>query len=323
MSRFEDIHAERITGSLTMYDRLIFKGHLTRLYVQGAARAYLWGQGVPLKNFTPYAKATTAQIADHCRALATEADRPVIYLGKTRTWGGAAYSKENTAKAIAERDGITSGVICLISSVEPCMSVMVRRRHETGEIEIFRRQRACLHHYLYLIDDEFGFMHVRIQGWMPYEIQVYVNGREWLARQLDRARIGYLRHDNSLLRIDNLERASALCERFAHRAGLGCSTPSPAWLTPSCPASPEPASGATTGWWTRPRSPPTSCSPAGVSSKRSGPTSSATPASTWARRTCWASWAASSTRPWPPRSAPTPSGVPRAGGSATGWGATG
>ncbi len=62
---------------------------------------------------------------------------------------------------------------------------------------------------------EFGFVHVRIQGWIPYECQVYINGREWLARQLDRAGIGYVRYENSLLAVDDLEAASELCERFA------------------------------------------------------------------------------------------------------------
>ncbi len=61
-------------------------------------------------------------------------------------------------------------------------------------------------------------MHVRIQGWIPYECQIYINGREWLARQLDRAGIGYVRYENSLLAVDDLEAASQLCERFAHRA---------------------------------------------------------------------------------------------------------
>ena len=41
---------------------------------------------------------------------------------------------------------------------------------------------------------------------------------EWLARQLDRAGVRYLRYDNSLQRIDNLDKASELCEQFAHRA---------------------------------------------------------------------------------------------------------
>jgi hypothetical protein len=38
-------------------------------------------------------------------------------------------------------------------------------------------------------------MHVRVHARIPYTVQVYVNGREWLARQLDTAGVGYLRHD--------------------------------------------------------------------------------------------------------------------------------
>ena len=45
-----------------------------------------------------------------------------------------------------------------------------------------------------------------------------LNGREWLARQLDKAGIGYVRDDNSLLAVDDLEAAAELCDRFAHKA---------------------------------------------------------------------------------------------------------
>ena len=204
MGAFEDVHAERITGSLAMYDRMIFKGHLTALFKQDGARCYLWSQGVALKDFTPYAKATTAQIADHCRALATSAGRPVISFDHVKT-RNRTQPKDDLAKSIAERDGVSEGIVCLISAVEPCMSFQVRKRMTTGHLEIFRRERACLHHYLYLIDPEFGFMHIRIQGWLPYEVQVYINGREWLARALDKAGVGYVRYENSLLRIDDLD----------------------------------------------------------------------------------------------------------------------
>ena len=29
---FEELHADRVVGSLAMFDRMIFKGYLTRLY---------------------------------------------------------------------------------------------------------------------------------------------------------------------------------------------------------------------------------------------------------------------------------------------------
>jgi hypothetical protein len=214
MGSFETVHAGQTTGTLVMFDRMIFKGHLSALYKQDGARCFLWSQGVALKDFAPWAKATTAQIAEHVRSLATSAGRPVIYADSPRT----DLRKEELARSIAERDGITEGIVCLISAIQPCRSFQVSKYAETGRLEIRSRERKCLHHYLYLVDPEFGFMHIRIQGWMPWEIQIYVNGREWLARQLDLAGVTYLRHDNALLRIDDLETAGRLCEHFVHKA---------------------------------------------------------------------------------------------------------
>jgi len=36
---------------------------------------------------------------------------------------------------------------------------------------------------------EVGLMHVRLQTWFPFNLQVCLNGREWLARTLDREHI--------------------------------------------------------------------------------------------------------------------------------------
>jgi hypothetical protein len=83
-------------------------------------------------------------------------------------------------------------------------------------LEIVRRRRKCLHFYLYLIDAEFGWMHVRVQSWAPYDIQVYVNGREWLARQMDRAGIGFSRSDNKITAIDDAAGVTTLCDRLRH-----------------------------------------------------------------------------------------------------------
>jgi hypothetical protein len=71
--------------------------------------------------------------------------------------------------------------------------------------------------YFYYLDRDFGLMHVRLQSWVPFSIQVCVNGWEWLARQLDRRGIGYEKRDNCFVRIADLGRAQdlmdSLCER--------------------------------------------------------------------------------------------------------------
>lgn len=211
MVTFASIQPEQTIGQLTMFDRILFKGHLTGLYPKDAFARFLSSQKVLLKDFDAYAKGVTGQLKAHARAVAEEAGRPYIYLESART------SKEDLAREIAERDGVTAGLICVLAAVEPCSTFSVRGNRETQHKEVVYQQRKCLHFYFYYLDPEFGFMHVRLQSWFPFQIQLYINGREWLARQLDEQGIGYERYDNCFLRIDDLEAAEKLCDRFAHR----------------------------------------------------------------------------------------------------------
>jgi hypothetical protein len=200
-----------------MFDRMIFKGHLLKLYRPGGVRVMLWNLGCPLTRFGEWAKAATEELCLHAQRTAEATGRPMIYLEHATT-RGSGQTKEDLARDIAERDGVEEGLVCVLRIVEPCRSFALRRNHRTHQLEVIHRERKCVHLYWYFVDPELGFIHVRLQTWLPFTIQVYVNGREWLARQLDARGIGYVRADNALLAIDDLEAAGELCERFAHRA---------------------------------------------------------------------------------------------------------
>lgn len=213
---FLKIHQNRIVGTLSTFDRLILKGHLTGFFPKGAFKRFLWTQGVLLKDFKVYVSRVSADLKAHAQGLAEEEGRPFVYLASATT-KAQGESKEDRAREMAERDGITEGLICVFSVLEPCRSFTVRGNRETQRLEVVRRDRKCLHFYFYLLDPELGLIHVRLQSWFPFEIQVWMNGREWLARQLDREGIGYVRDRNAFLDIDDLARAQELCERFARR----------------------------------------------------------------------------------------------------------
>ena len=61
--------------------------------------------------------------------------------------------------------------------------------------------------YFYFINRDFGLMHVKLQTWFPLQIQVYVNGHEWLARKLKQNGIRYTKRENAFLWIEDLARA--------------------------------------------------------------------------------------------------------------------
>jgi hypothetical protein len=80
-------------------------------------------------------------------------------------------------------------------------------------LELQSRRRKCLHLYHYYQHPTFGFMHARLQTWFPFPIQVCLNGREWLARQMDQEGLAYRRRENCFPWLADVERAQALFGR--------------------------------------------------------------------------------------------------------------
>src|SRR5205814_45864 len=115
--------------------------------------------------------------------MAKEGGRPYRYLpGPAR--------KEDLAREIAEKDGVTNGLVCVFSVVEPCKTFSMVWKG--GKSFIRPARRKCLFLYYYFIDRELGLIHVKVQTWFPFRVQVYVNGHEHLARKLARHGVKYL-----------------------------------------------------------------------------------------------------------------------------------
>lgn len=215
MKSFLEKMGNSIIGVISTFDRIILKGHLNGFFPQGAFGRYLWKRGVLLKDAGRFFEAETMRLRQHIESVATAAKRPIEYLAGASTHRSEC-SKESRAREIAERDNVTEGLVCVLSTVEPCRSFDVKANWRTHKLEVVNCKRKCLHYYMYLIDPVFGWIHVRLQTWAPYSIQVYVNGREWLCRQLDLAGIGYQRSDNKIIAVDDFEAVKTLCDRFAH-----------------------------------------------------------------------------------------------------------
>ncbi|MCI0612803.1 hypothetical protein L0244_07420, partial [bacterium] len=117
------------------------------------------------------------------------------------------------AERIAKKDKVEDGLIAVISCLEPCIGYDVARNHQEKCLELVMRLRKCLFLYHYLIHPKFGFMNARIQSWFPFNIQVCINGREWLAKEMDRAGIAYERRENCFAWIEDIEAAQKLMDQ--------------------------------------------------------------------------------------------------------------
>lgn len=55
-------------------------------------------------------------------------------------------------------------------------------------------------------------MHIRVQSWLPLSVRVYINGREWLARQMTAADLAFVQQDNCFTWISDFPRAQQLAQ---------------------------------------------------------------------------------------------------------------
>jgi hypothetical protein len=204
-------HANSVIGTLSGFDRLVFRGTLRQLAHRSGMMNYLWAVQVKLKDFANHAEALTQRLRDASEALARQTGRPIRYLP-------SSTRKEPIAREIARADGIEQGLVCILTAVEPCLSYEIVRDRASKRLQLLPRHRKCLHLYHYHMHPVLGLMHARIQTWFPFAIQICLNGREWLARSMDAAGIGYVQRDNCFIWLEDPERAQQLLDQQVRAA---------------------------------------------------------------------------------------------------------
>lgn len=207
MHTFLNKFASLVTGVLCGFDRLFLAGSLRRIAFPLGLQGYLFFNRILYKDFAEHSEKITARLEQASLHHAKQLGREIRYLNSSQV------PKEDIARAIAARDRIKSGLICVLRSVDPCVSVHVHKNRDTKKLELQFRKRKCMHLYHYQIHPVFGFMHARIQTWFPFRIYVCINGREWLARHMDQVGLHYQRRDNTFTWLEDVDKAQALFDQ--------------------------------------------------------------------------------------------------------------
>jgi hypothetical protein len=197
-------HHAHVTGVLSGFDRLRLMGTLRPLYQPSLMQRYLIRAGILLKDFAAFASDWTERVRTAAHQLAERQQRPLTYLH------ASSARKELLARDVARRDGLTTGLIGIWSVVEPCLTYFVRKDREQKKLVLRLEPGKCLHYYFYFLHAQLGLLHLRLQTWFPFALHLCLNGRHWLARQLDQAGLGYVQRENCFTWIEDVPRAQAL-----------------------------------------------------------------------------------------------------------------
>jgi len=211
MKKFLQSFDDYITGILSGFDRIILKGHIKHFYFNNNFYYFLSQQNIKLKDFKNYVLKVTADIKTHINHLIEKEQCYTEHLTSPKT------SKEKIAQQILEENPDKIGLLCVLSVVEPCYTLTVKYNQATGKLEKRHEYRKCLHYYLYYNDRDLGLMHVRFQTWLPFTIQIYLNGKEYIKKQLAKENIEFTSYDNCITAVADLQRAQKIADQFVEK----------------------------------------------------------------------------------------------------------
>jgi hypothetical protein len=205
MNRFTQRFADAIVATLGCFDRVIFKGYLPFGGEGHLNRFVDHHLKLRRKDFIPFVEQQSQILVEHAQAMAQQEGAPFHRLeGK--------QNKEKFIQDTIHQRGLNEGLIAVLQVMETCRTVKLIHGQGRPRLVFARRPQRVL--YYYFLDPDFGLIHLRLQTWFPFTIQVYVNGHDWLARQLAQRQIGFVQNDNAFTQLDQPDLAQQLADRF-------------------------------------------------------------------------------------------------------------
>ena len=207
LSRFVTKFTSLIVAVLSCFDRVIFKGHLA-LAAPSQLEAFV--DCVLKVRRTDFIKTMAPQYSDR---LIQHAQDQAQKAGRTYEYRTGQFRKDEWAQGLIHDQAISEGLVGILCTQETCASFALVPGPDRPQFVSRNRQQRVL--YYYFLDPHFGLIHVRLQTWLPFTVQVYVNGHEWLAQQMVQKKLGFVQQHNAFTQLDDPIQAQRLADRFA------------------------------------------------------------------------------------------------------------
>lgn len=218
MANVETLLRDHVTLNVDCIDRLYLNGYVPRLQ---RPQNLWWFLHEHRKN-PVVSPVLLKQLSDRFIAaihgFALREGVPIV-----RFEGGRR--KEEIAREHLARFKRDEGVVMIGVAQEKVSGFRVvqkgpRRRHRTppnGKAPCFSFYRGDVYvnqYHFYIFDRDFGLCFIKFSSYVPFGVRVWLNGHEWVKRQLEHRGIGYEALDNGLLSCDDAEALQEICDEL-------------------------------------------------------------------------------------------------------------
>ena len=204
MNEFIVRYRDQISGVITGFDRLVFRGNLS-LNHEAGMKGYLWANRIAWKDYAQHVeRSANRSNRRHWRRCKPVTDRSIICPAAKkarRSWlvplpNGMALPADRYAllqrwNPASVGGGYATGVKETTTEARPSAMSLCLPLLDRCRVRLYERSPSDL---------------------VSFSLYVFLNGREWLARQMDQAGLRYQRHDNCFSWIEDFPRAQTLMD---------------------------------------------------------------------------------------------------------------
>jgi hypothetical protein len=207
-----------ISFSYSSFDRVLLRGYLPNLFVEGSVITLLRNLG-----FTNHSNGVLHTLTEQFNAhIKKQAEREEIQI---HWWGETEKSRyhskidfvEETYGAIIKQKNQKSKVLCIIKALENTRT-FANKELTTKQGKKFLKMYSCYkfvsQYYVYILDETLGLCYLKLSSYLPFPCEFYMNGHNYLRQQFDQQNIDYKMNDNSFVKVSDLKALETIVKDF-------------------------------------------------------------------------------------------------------------
>jgi len=216
LDKFSQYYAGFLTGIYDCVDRIVLNGYFRLGYSPGGFRTW-WrnlhaGSDADLDN--AHLMRMAGRVSRRVHAYAKAHKLPIIDCA-------AGQRKDELAQQYLPREPQFVGLFLILvgRAPAPIWDVTVS---PNGKIVELVRKRAQVNHYAFhIIDPQWGHVVIKMCGHPPFELQIILNGHEYVARQALRQGIRFVKEDNCFTMVSDGAQLAEVADTLGSQDPVG------------------------------------------------------------------------------------------------------
>lgn len=214
MADYATLLQDHITLKCRCIDRVFLQAYVPGLQTVGQVCTFLrWVRKFKIPSSAAFGKIGKAY-ADDIHDFAKRHEVPIVHFQK-------GQNKEEVAQPFLEaaaREGrdrvVLIGIAQEKSSVWKSWKAKGQEKAAHPHMEWGRQMAFINHFYFYIWDEEWGGSFLKTNAYAPFPIWLWLNGHEWVKRQLEKAGIAYEALDNGFRSCEDPAALQKICDRL-------------------------------------------------------------------------------------------------------------